>query len=220
MKPFDIRNRLQITATSNFDDALQIDNNDRRWAVCELQDPIKEQDAIELYAFLNSERAPGVLRHIFGAVDLVGFNPTARAPTTVAKVTMIRAGIGQWESTIIERMAMGLPPFHRDIFQVQNAFEELAGKNGPPSAHAMRAMLTKAPFNCQHLERQGRHRMYAWRNIKLWQKASEADRIRHLETGIRPPLVQGWSDEIPPGILNMSNDGPPDAPAPLSDLAL
>lgn len=212
MKPFDIRNRIQITATSNFDDALQLDNNDRRWAVCELHDPIPEREAVDLYHFLNSERAPGVLRKIFMDVNLTGFNPAARAPSTVAKVTMIRAGIGMWESAIIEKMCAGLPPFHRDLFTLQEVYEEMQGRNGPPSTHAIRSLVTKSPFNALQLPNGSKHRYYAWRNIALWSGCPESQRTRYMETGQRPLHIKSWSDEIPSGLINLSSDAPPEKP--------
>lgn len=218
LKPFDIRNRLQITATSNFDDALQLDNNDRRWAVCELPQPMSEQESTDIYHFLKSARAPGVLRHLFLSTSLVGFSPTARAPQTLAKVCMIRAGIGVWESTLIERMVRALPPFNRDIFQMQAVYEELAGRNGPPSTHAVRQLLTKSPFHCKQLPN-GVQRLYAWRNFDKWAKLPESQRARYLETGIRP-LHLKWSDEIPDNLMTMSSDGPltPEPEVPIHDL--
>lgn len=208
LKPFNIRNRIQVTGTSNFDDAIQLDNNDRRWVVGEMHDVIAERDAIDLYAFLNSERAPGVLQHIFRKTDITGFNPTARAPTTVAKVAMIRAGIGAWESMLTEYVIQGRAPFDKDIFRLQDAYEALIGR-GPVSQHALRSVLTRAPFNCQQLPNQSRLRLYAWRNIELWGNQPESARIRYLEGGPRPMHVEGWSDEVPEGIVNMSADGPP-----------
>lgn len=211
LKPFNIRNRLQVTATSNFDDALQLDNNDRRWAICEMDDSLTEREATDIYHFLNSERAPAVLRHIFSKVSLTGFSPTARAPLTLAKVTMIRAGIGAWESTIVEWMMQGRPPFNRDLFRIQDAYEQLQGRGGPQSAMALRNVLTKPPFNCVQLPNARTTRLYAWRNVAQWLEQADGARVRYMETGHRPVGVT-WSDDIPPGILNMSADGPLDKP--------
>lgn len=212
-----MRNRIQITATSNFDDALQLDNNDRRWAISNMREPLSEKEAVDLYHFLGSERAPGVLHHIFRNVDLTGFSPTSRAPTTVAKVAMIRAGVGAWESTLIERMVQGRAPFHRDLFRIQDAFEQLAGHGGPQSAGALRSILTKAPFCCQQLPNCRTTRLYAWRNFARWAEEPESTRVRYMETGHRP-LDGTWSNDIPGAVLAMSADGPQTPEKPLCDL--
>lgn len=206
LKPYNIRNRLQIIATSNFEDALHLDNNDRRWAVCEMDGPISEQEATDIYHFLRSERAPGVLRYLFNQVDLTGFSPTARAPTTLAKVAMIRAGIGAWESALVERMVAGLPPFHRDVFRMQDAFDAMAGKSGPQSLMALRHVLTHPPFNCRQLPAAREVRLYCWRNFERWKGQPESARIRYLETGQRPGLIP-WPEGVPEDIANMSVDG-------------
>jgi hypothetical protein len=212
LKPYNIRNRLQITATSNFDDAIHLDNNDRRWAVCEMGDPLTEEEARNVYHFLYSERGPAVLNWIFRNTDLTGFNPSARAPLTMAKVTMIRASIGAWESTLVEHMVAGLSPFHRDIFTIQDAYEALAGRGGPQSHMALRNVLTKPPFGCVQLPNSRTKRLYAWRNIDQWIAQAETARLRYVETGHRPVDVTTWSDEVPKLIREMSADGDPQKP--------
>lgn len=206
MKPYNVRNRIQLTASSNFEDALQLDNNDRRWAICEMDKPLTESQSRDLFHFLSSDRAPGVLRHIFSRVDLTGFSPTARAPNTAAKVAMIRAGVGVWESMIIEQMIAGRAPFDRDIFRLQDVHESMIGK-GPVSQHALRHVLTKHPFNCEQLPHGRELRLYAWRNLELWKKQPEGARMRYMETGERPIGVP-WSDDMPPQLEAMSADGP------------
>ena len=208
LKPYDMRNRLQLLATSNFDDALHIDNNDRRWAICEMEEYDRDGgNWADVYKFLNDDaRAPGVLRYIFQNVNITGFNPAARAPTTVAKVSMIRAGMGSWESMLIEQMIQGRAPFDKDIFRLQDAYEALVGR-GPVSQHALRTVLTRSPFHCLQLPNASNLRVYAWRNIEQWHKHPESARVRYLETGQRP-LHGVWSDDIPEAIVNMSADGP------------
>jgi hypothetical protein len=208
LKPYNMRNRIQVTGTSNFDDAVQLDNNDRRWAVGEMHDSISEADAANIYGFLNSERAPGVLQYIFRKTNITGFNPTARAPTTVAKVSMIRAGIGSWESMLIEQMVQGRAPFDKDIFRLQDAYDALVGR-GPVSQHALRGVLTRAPFHCEQLPNGSKLRLYAWRNTEHWRTQPESARSRYLETGQRP-IHLNWSDDVPHSILMMSADGIPE----------
>lgn len=211
LKPFDIRNRLQITATSNFDDALHIDNNDRRWAVCEMEEYDRNGGAWgDVYKFLNdTERAAGVLHYIFRNVNITGFNPNARAPTTAAKKVMIRAGVGAWESMLIEMMVRGAYPFDKDVFLLRDAYDALVGR-GPMSEHALRSVLVKAPFGCIQLPRQSKGRLYAWRNIEQWKKQPESARLAYHTGNAGRPLDVIWSDEVPDDIIAMSADGPPE----------
>lgn len=202
MKPYDMFNRIQLTATSNFDDAIQLDNNDRRWAVSELTHVLSEREVIDLYAWLDDPRTPGVLHHIFRSVNLTGFNPNGRAPDTVDKKVMIRAGIGSWESMLVEKMVAQEYPFNRDCFQLKTVHEQIVGK-GPSSPQMLASMLRKAPFHCAPLANHNSTRLWAWRNVDRWKRASSGERAKHMETGERPNRGY-WSNEIPASILAMS----------------
>lgn len=206
MAAFNMPNRLQLTASSNFEDALQIDNNDRRWGVGELGGPLSERESIDLYHFLNSDRAPGVLRYIFGAVSLLGFSPTGRAPQSRAKRTMIRAGIGSWESLLVERMVAGESPFDRDMFTQQMVRESVIFRGSPPTAVGLGRILAKPPFSCEALKGQGETRYLCWRNTKQWLRYGAETRATYVATGIRPK-GGNWSDAVPDNIRDMSADG-------------
>lgn len=201
LAPYDIRNRLQPTATSNFDDALQLDNNDRRWAIGEMLGPLTSAESIDLYGFLLSDRAPGVLRHIFRAVDVRDFKPAARAPETLAKKDMIVAGIGGWEAKLIETMVAGESPFDRDVFTLKDVADLMMGQGITP--HALGRILKRDMFRCVQLPNGRKLRLWAWRNIGVWERASEGQRLQHMESGARVP---GCLDAIPSHILAMSAD--------------
>jgi len=201
LKPYDIRNRVQLIATSNFDDAVHIDNNDRRWAICELGAPLTEREALDLYAFLNSERAPGVLNYIFRRVDLTGFQPTGRAPLTEAKTVMVRSGLGTWESTIVERMAEQLGPFNRDLFALTDLQEQLG--NDRVSVHVLAKLVQRHPFRCELMPSFQKKRLWGWRNIEPWRRATERERLRYMETGQYPDWGE-WDTSVPEAVMQMS----------------
>lgn len=210
LEAYDIRNRIQVTATSNFDDALQLDNNDRRWAIGEMRGPLSTAESNELYGFLLSERAPGVLRSVFRRVDVSGFKPSARAPETVAKSDMIVAGIGGWESKIVEAMVNREAPFDRDVFSLKTVAELLMGQGATP--HIIGRMLKREMFRCEQLPNGRKHRLWAWRNIAIWKGATEGQRLSHIETGARPA---DCPDVVPLHILAMSADGVVDSASDL-----
>lgn len=214
LKPFDIRNRIQVTATSNFSDAVQLDNNDRRWGVCEMEDPLSERESLDLYTFLRGDRAPGVLRYLFMNESLVGFSPTARAPVTTGKRAMISAGLGAWESSMIERMVAREAPFDREVFQLRTVHEQMSG-SAPVSVHVLARMLKSAPFHCRLLPNGSKYKLWAWTNQDSWARATEGERASHMETGARPTAGR-WSDEVPEALTALSAEGPSDVEYPES----
>lgn len=206
LKPFDIPNRLQITATSNFADALQLDDNDRRWAICEMMDSLSEKEAVDLYAFLNSSRAPGVMRHIFKGVNLSGFNPAARAPESAAKTAMIRAGVGDWESTLLTEMANMRGPFSRDLFKLDDLMAHLrfASAKGPSSVHALGKILRAKPFSLSCDTIRGTEKYWCWRRRVWWLKASATERKEHYDDGVLPANIP--NDPLPQYVRELDAD--------------
>lgn len=205
LDPYKMPNRFQMTAASNHTEAAQVDNYDRRLAIGAVkEEPIPPKETAEIYGFLLGDRAPGVLREIFrNQVDITGFNPDGRAPDTKAKRTVIQAGLGAWESHLIEAMVAEEGPFARDIFTLKQVFEFFGGR-GPATLNALKGMLRAAPFDCQPLPNGTTTRFWAWRNVRHWGRASDGSRRRHIEIGEWP---LGTNREIPPAILAMSADG-------------
>lgn len=216
LKPYDTRNRLQITATSNFADAIHIDNNDRRWAIIQMLDkPLTEAESRDVYAFLLSDRAAGVLKYMFQREDISGFNPAGRAPFSDAKKAMINAGVALWDSRLIEHMANRLQPFDRDLFKLMDVQTIIPGMN-MSSSQALSNALLAHPFNCKRL-RGANGSVWAWRNGSEWSKATDSERAAHMESGGYPKRGN-WVLSIPKAILEMSADGGVDSGGPNDDL--
>lgn len=215
LDPYKMPNRFQITAASNHTEAAQVDNHDRRLAIGSmLEEPIPPKEAHEIYAFMLGDRGPGVLREIFkNQVDITGFNPDARAPETKAKTSVIQAGLGMWESAIIEAMVAGEGAFARDVFTLRQVYEMFGGR-GPGSVHAIKNILRTAPFDCQPLPNCIKARHWAWRNIRHWSRSTDAARRRHIETGEVPA---GCTIAVPHAILAMSADGLDEGTVPVQD---
>jgi hypothetical protein len=201
LEAYEAKNRVQIGATTNFGDALQLDNNDRRWGIGEMLGPLSAAESMELYGFLLSERAPGVLRHMFRRVDISGFKPGARAPETFAKREMIVAGIGAWESKLVEAIVNRDAPFDRDVFTLRDVGDAMMGQG--ISQHALGRVLRRAPFECKILPNGRKYRHWCWRNYDIWASATESERQKHIETGA---TVKGCINYTPPAILAMSAD--------------
>jgi hypothetical protein len=193
---YDAPNRVQFTGASNYeDDALNVDDQDRRWAIGHIAKKMTEQEAADLYRFLDSERAPGVLHHIFRNVSLTGFNPNAPAPDTKAKRVMVRVNYGVWESELLELIANGLRPFDKDLVSVSELIPFVKG--GGITTARLGRILSRAPFNARPVMVTGGKRAWAWRNIELWEAMSLPARAQYLADGVRPH-GHDWSDELPP----------------------
>lgn len=201
---YQVPNRLQITATSNFEDAVQINDDDRRWAVCEMSGKaFTDAEIADLYeGFLTTPRAAGVLRHIFNEIDVTGFRPTGKAPHTKGRIAAVGASLGQWETRLIETIMKGEPPFNLDIVTLSAAREVLLGSNAPPERR-MAGLLKKAPFYATQLRTNGA-RLYCWRNQNQWALAGPAAALHYLETSKRPAGT--WSDDVPLAIRLMAGD--------------
>lgn len=122
---YDIPNRLFVTATSNYRDAMYITSNqERRWGVYEMN-PIRSYTSVQkrvyfdlIHKFLQSPRCSGVLRYLFGRIDLAGFNPQNPPPTTMAKTEMARLSMTEEQQVVLDAYLSNSAPFHREIFHM------------------------------------------------------------------------------------------------------
>jgi hypothetical protein len=200
-----VTNRLQLTATSNNDDAVHITRNDRRWAICEMGGgAMTAEQKLDLYdGFLETDRAPGVLRWFMERVNLVGFTRTTQAPDTAGRQEMIRAGLGEWESKLAEAAYAGAPPFDRDAFRPTDIRELLMGMKAP-NVYRINSVMRKAGIPTKSLHTNSGN-LIVWQNADLWQQAGGAALLRHVETGERPSGFK-WTRQIPIAIRRLAGD--------------
>lgn len=205
--PFNITNRLQLTASSNHLDAMQIDDDEeRRWGVGSVRErQWTPAESLSLYGdLLATERAPGVLKYLMQQESLTGFHASGRPPVTAVKRAMVSMGLGPWESTLLERMAACEPPFNRDVFCLPDVINQVIGLEGLNS-HKLAAILRQKPFHCQMVLAGHRNkRMWSWRNHEYWKRTNEGERMSYMETG-EPPRP-GRSEALPAPIAAMRAD--------------
>lgn len=203
-KPYDIRNRLQVTASSNFeDDAIYVNDMDRRWVIGHIENPMTEAEAGDIYKFLDSPRAAGVLRHVFQNVTLTDFNPRGRAPETRAKKVMVRVGYGHWESELLELIVNGSAPFDKDLLEVKDLLPYV--KAGGITAARLGRIVNRAPFHFVPLASAYGKRLWAWRNVDFWREIGVAARNDYHNGGPRPE-GWAWSDKLPKEIAEACGD--------------
>lgn len=193
--PYQIANRIQITATSNFADALHIEDaeTERRWAIAELPDPLSPEDIrrriVPTYA---SEHSARWFWTFFKQWEIdPAFSAQGRPPKTLAKAAMAEQSLGTWESRIQERMWEGHPPFDKDVVAAGDVQDAIRGL-GHPNWAKVGTIMKGAPFNAIEA-RTDTARYYAWRNVDLWGKLPATCWRDYLNCGIRPNPQWPWN---------------------------
>lgn len=184
MSPFNIRNRLWISATSNYEDAMSLPSEgERRWAVYAhaptrvWSKPQKDQYFAAFYRWLNSPRAAGVLRWHFAQVSLSGFNPSSPPPLTKAKIRMVGKSQIREVRVIQDAVAHSEPPFDRDLITNDKVRQYLHAETGKTySSEEVRDYVRRALPEAVHMPQvrvgQERARPVCWRNKQKWMDPS------------------------------------------------
>lgn len=204
---YDISNRIVVTATSNYDDAMFLQANDRRWAVHEVK-PVRAYTPEQhrryfnvLHRFLGSPRAAGVLRWIFGHVSLAEFDAQNPPPMTAAKARMVESSRSPLEDELVALFEDREPPFNRDLFTLEDlrlALRQRMPSLADTSRKRLATIVRAEPIRAEKLtlrprstDAQGktiRPNYWALRNAAVWHYASNEDILRHLQTGA--PLLR------------------------------
>jgi hypothetical protein len=198
VKAMTMPNHFFVTASSNAEDAAQIDFEDRKWGVCNLQvDRMTDQEVAWIYPeFLLTPRAAAVLRHYFMAIDLTGFNPDGRAPLTAAKQEMVDINTSPELDVLIHLHEERSPPFDRDVVRssdVQRYMQQNC--TAKPTASRIGRILTRAPFNGVvkiFFAKGGTHRAIVLYNHARWKNATGPEIMAHIEgddISVEDPLL-------------------------------
>lgn len=180
---YDIPNRLFVTATSNYRDAMFITSNqERRWGVFEMK-PVRPYTTAQkrqyfnlIHKFLSSSRSPGVLRYIFGRINLTGFDPQNPPPTTMAKTEMARLSMSEEQQVVLDAYLSNNAPFHREIFHMDEIKSLIFQETGRHlSRQKISGWLVKAvaPAKVVKQIRLGSGKLWLWaiKNHAKWESA-------------------------------------------------
>ncbi|WJR78771.1 DUF5906 domain-containing protein [Bradyrhizobium sp. NP1] len=90
-QPFAIPNTQTWIFFTNYDDAIALDPDDRRFWVhrCHLEEPLPETYYTAFYRWINEEQGAAKVAGWLKSRDVSTFNPGARPPTTDAKQQML-----------------------------------------------------------------------------------------------------------------------------------
>lgn len=194
LKPYNIPNRVFVTATSNYEDAMMLPANDeRRWGVYYLR-PMRvwnsEDQRKQYFAVLNtwiqSDRGNAALRWYFSKVDLTGFNPQAAPPITAAKTEMVVKSQMAEVQILAAQRSQGEFPFDREIFTVDQVRDFLHTETGKTIAGQQLTGMVRRAFPdariVRELSRPGVRgnciRVWAVERHGHWEAVATADEIR------------------------------------------
>lgn len=179
-------NHFFVTASSNYEDAAAINNNDRKWAVHEMRaKQFTESEQRYLYEeFLLTKRAAPVLRHFFLNLDISNFVASAKAPETAARKEMVEASTSADIEAMVTAFEERSGLFSRDIV-LTNEVTAWVHKNTPmkPSAHRIGRLLCRPPFNGRAVQfrvGEAKYRGVIIRNAENWVGASGREIMAHI----------------------------------------
>jgi hypothetical protein len=182
----DMQNHLIITANSNKPDALLLDNNDRRFAVCHLSAPrMTPEEGRRVGEWIDSERGAAVLRWYFERVDLTGFSPSAPAPETEARAAMIAAAKGDDIEELEAMMAVGEGVFARDAGRVVDIQAQLRARfKYTTSANKISAVLEEQGAMRRSLKPHGSTttlNVWIWRDHGKWISVPQKTLLEYVD---------------------------------------
>ncbi len=190
LKPYNIPNRLFITATSNYEDAITLPSNDeRRWGIYYLNPTrVMTADERKLYFktfhdWLHGPRGPGVLRYIFGAIDISNFNPHSPPPMTTAKYAMVEKSQVSEVQIILDALKYGTGPFSKEVFTVEAVGQWLQSEtNKTYPGMSIRGYINRTMPEAKVVREiragNGKLRVWAYVNVEHWEKDASSDEIR------------------------------------------
>jgi hypothetical protein len=204
---YDIPNRVVVTATSNYEDAMFLQANDRRWAVHEVApargySPEQHRQYFNLlHAFLRSPRAAGALRWVYGRLSLSGFDAQNPPPITAAKQRMIEASTSPLDAAVQELKDAGEFPFDREVLVITHLRNALMGHvhglekvsdyrlaqalrsiGARPLDEPKRLKVSQLPGAHTFRALDARCRVWVLKNFPVWRDASESAISRHIAT--------------------------------------
>lgn len=120
-RSYTMPNRYNILMTTNHEDALLVDQYDKRY--CIIQVPVErntDEYYQKLYEFLDSPDCAGVLMNYFKKIKLDKFNPKGTAPMTKQKLVSIEASRNALEQFIFGRAEDRAHPFNMDVVSIRH----------------------------------------------------------------------------------------------------
>lgn len=177
---YDVANTANFICTSNHDNPIKLDPDDRRFFVYKTPATARDRSYYD-QLFKWTEENLSAIAHWLNTYDLTGFNPDAPPPMTPAKAALIEVSREPLEQMIREMIEMKEPPFgDRDLVLPSGILSAIGLKDfGKYSETDIRRVLHRVGYSRLEREKKttglkGRQSFRPWcrANHHRWEAAS------------------------------------------------
>jgi hypothetical protein len=142
---YEVENLAAFLCFTNHEDALNLEDGDRRWMVLFSEAEPRDQAYYRsLFRRLADPRSVGGMLDELLSRDVSAFDGEGRAPDTEAKETMREAGMGRVERMALELARDRLPPCDRPLFTAEDVVGALPTEE--TAKHRNPALLMRNVF--------------------------------------------------------------------------
>lgn len=187
-KTYRVRDCINYYFTSNSESALYIENADRRYFIHNVdQQTLEKDEYVAIRRWWDAGGAARVMYYLQNEVDLTGFEPSAHAPITTAKLEMAVAGrseIEDWAHDLVrdpDSILRGDKTYDlwrtEDLLDVFDAKETRRGRAGNKALSA--ALSAAGAFRIANgqngaIINGARSRLWALRNVDQYRRVGAA----------------------------------------------
>lgn len=176
LPPYAIPNRTNFFCLTNYEDAIPMDDNDRRFII-HFSRAASQNTAYydKLYEYINE--FSGAVRALLLDRDVSNFNHKGRAPMTQSKREYLKVTGSPLELWLREGIDGEIFPFEMDIVSIRDLHNAMPKRFGNISEQSLTLMLRK--LGCFNMGKKrlphGGMNVWAVRAIEKWKLVSEVD---------------------------------------------
>lgn len=119
---YEVTNRVNMMLNTNYENALKVNDEDRRYLILSSQAARKGKDYyINLFNWLETPEALSAILYMFQSWEHAeGFNPKGNAPETMAREEMIEVNRNKLEAYIANGINDEFWPFNSDLVSIRH----------------------------------------------------------------------------------------------------
>jgi hypothetical protein len=187
---YSLPNYLNFFLTSNYPDAVKLENEDRRYLV--LQTEAKPRDDAyytSLVDHIESADGAAAVKHYLLNRD-VQLNPKGRAPVTMAKQQMKEQSLQDEEAYVLQLFDEGEAPFDFDLLRINDIIDAVQSRFGGHHKNLMGRMTTllkdrigavKHTRNTTPGNGQKKYHLWSVRDHEKWRQEGPTARLQAYE---------------------------------------
>jgi hypothetical protein len=161
-----VTNTCIILAFTNHDDALPVEDDDRRYAIA-ISEAFPREDEYyrRLFSWAEKEGGDAIIWDYLKKRDIGNFNGKGRAPTSASKNEMREAARTDYDAKWLHLYQSGLPPFHGQYVAEQDLVDCLPEKMQMRNTrgHARKFLNNSVPaFNTKKQSHTNQGRLVLW----------------------------------------------------------